>query len=325
MSRQSLLSRSAEAIFWMARYVERAENIARILDVNLNLQLDSGQSPVDQWRPMFEVSGDEEEFDARYPSPTAGSVMRFMTFDSTYRNSIANCLYVARENGRTVREIISSEMWEQLNRYYLFVKSANPDKVLKNPSDFYREIRRASHLFEGLSWSTMSHSEAWNFATLGRMIERADQTSRILDVKYFVLLPKAEDVGTPVDDIQWAAVLKSVSGFEMYRKLYGALAPATIVEFLIMNGEFPRSIVHCLKAAREALYTITSTSPDTYRLGSERLLSKLSSDLRYADTREIVISGLHEYLDRLQVRFNEVGEAIHEDFFAPAELRGGPA
>ncbi len=319
MTTQGLLSRAAEAIFWMARYVERAENVARMIEVNLHLTLDSTRSTTDQWIPLYEVANDEEAFKERYPAPSQANVIRFLTFDTTYGNSIASCLYQARENARSVREIISSEMWEQLNKFYLMVRNASPEWVSRHPSEFYFEIRTASHLFEGISAATMSHSEAWNFATMGRMLERADQTSRILDVKYFVLLPKVEYVGSPVDHIQWGAVLKSVSGFEMYRKEYGRLDPAQMVHFLILNQEFPRSVAYGLSAARDALYTVTKTPNGSYRFASERLLNKLRSDVMYGDPKEIVIAGLHEYLDHLQFRLNEVSEAVRTDFFAPPD------
>ena len=317
MRSRGLLSRAAESIFWMARYVERAENIARMIEVNLHLTLDSTARGGEQWSPLYQVADDEEAFKERYEIATQANVMKFLTFDATYPNSIASCLHAARENARSVREIISSEMWEQLNRFYLTVRNASPERVARHPSEFYDSVRMASHLFEGVSAATMSHSEAWNFATLGRMLERADQTSRILDVKYFVLLPNIEYVGSPVDDIQWGAVLKSVSGFEMYRKEYGRLDPAQIVHFLLLNQEFPRSVAYGLLTARDALYTITKSPGGTYRYASERLLNKFRSDVMYGDPKAIVISGLHEYLDDLQNRLNEVSSAIHVDFFAP--------
>lgn len=317
MRRRALLSRAAEAVFWASRYVERAENIARSIEVNWNLILDSPIRDQEQWAPLYQVTNDSEAFEAKYKSATGKNVMRFLTFDTDYSNSILSCLYAARENARTVREIISSEMWEHINGFYLMVQEASrSEKVLKSPTEFYRNIRVAGHLLEGLASATMSHTEAWHFGTMGRMLERADRTSRILDVKYFILLPKVDYVGSPIDDIQWGAVLKSCSGFEMYRKQFGRLDPTHIVDFLLLNHEFPRSVLYCISAAEESLHTITGTSAGTYRLQSEQRLGQLRSELIWADVQQIILGGLHEYIDHFQWRLNSVGDGIYADFFA---------
>jgi uncharacterized alpha-E superfamily protein len=155
-----------------------------------------------------------------------------------------------------------------------------------------------------------------HFYQLGRKLERADKTSRILDVKYFLLLPTAADVGTTADDIQWAAVLKSASAFEMYRKRYGRIAPARIVEFLLLDREFPRAIHHCLMAARESVHAISGTPNGMFRNAPERLLGALCSEMAYAQIDDLIASGLHEYLDELQTKMNQVGSGISETFFA---------
>jgi uncharacterized alpha-E superfamily protein len=167
----------------------------------------------------------------------------------------------------------------------------------------------------------MTHNESWNFCRLGRMLERADKTSRILDVKYFLLLPNAEDVGTTSDDIQWAAVLRSASAFEMYRKSHGRIAPDRIVEFLLLEKEFPRAIQYCLVHARESVHAISGTPPGMFRHPVERLFGELCSELAYARVEAIITAGLHEYLDRLQTKMNLVGNGISETFFA---ARGAP-
>lgn len=321
MRSRVLLSRAAEAIFWLNRYVERAENTARTIEVNLNLTLDMRQRGGDQWAPLYQISGEDEEFLSRYDAATAANVMRYLTFDETNPNSIASCLWQARENARSIRETISSELFEQLNRFYLTVKAAaESSRVLVSPQEFYTNVRMTSHLLEGLAYATMSHGEAWQFASMGRMLERADQISRILDVKYFILLPTVESVGSPIDDVQWTAVLKSCSGFEMYRKEYGRLVPDRIVEFLMLNSEFPRSILHCVNAAMASLERITGSPPVPIRHSSQRRLGQLQAELAYAEVPNILAAGLHEYLDQLQAKLNEVGEAIYQDFFAPIEL-----
>jgi uncharacterized alpha-E superfamily protein len=163
----------------------------------------------------------------------------------------------------------------------------------------------------------MTHGEAWHFGPmLGRMLERADKTSRILDVKYFILLRSADDVGTPFDDIQWAAVLRSASAFEMYRKRHGRLSPRAVVEFLLLDREFPRAIHYCLLTARDSLHAISGTPLGTFRHPPEKLLGQLCSDLSFTSVDEIVNSGLHEYLDELQTKMNQVAAGIFETFFA---------
>jgi uncharacterized alpha-E superfamily protein len=315
-----MLARVAESIYWMSRYVERAENVARFIEVNLNLMLDLPVGSAQQWQPLVETTGDAEEFAKRYGKASQSNVIQFLTFDQENVNSILSCLRAARENARSVREIISSEMWEQLNQFYLMVNSANTASRT-DPQDLFASVRMAGHLFAGVTDATMTHNESWNFCRLGRMLERADKTSRILDVKYFLLLPSAADVGTTSDDIQWAAVLRSASAFEMYRKCHGRIAPERIVEFLLLENEFPRAIQYCLVRARESVHAISGTPAGVFRYPVERLLGELCSELAYARVESIIAAGLHEHLDRLQTKMNQVGTGIAETFFA---ARGAP-
>ena len=193
-----MLSRVADSIYWMGRYVERAENVARFVDVNLNLMLDGPTGTDQQWKPVVNTTGDHEDFTKRYGEATEHKVIQFLTFDRDNPNSIISCLRGARENARSVREIISSEMWLQLNQFYLTVNSAVANgKGLDSPHHFFTQVKLSSHLFSGVTDATMTHNEAWHFCRLARKLERADKTSRILDVKYFILLRSAADVGTP--------------------------------------------------------------------------------------------------------------------------------
>ncbi|MEM0980974.1 MAG: alpha-E domain-containing protein, partial [Cyanobacteria bacterium P01_H01_bin.58] len=210
-----MLSRVAESIYWLNRYVERAENVARFVDVNLHLLLDTSlEGSTQQWEPLVVTTGDGELFQERYGTATAKNVLQFLTFDAAYPNSILSCVRAARENSRSIREIISSEMWEQINSFYLWVQEAaqgeaDEDHLL----NFYQEVKMASHLFAGVMDATMAHNEGWHFGHLGRLLERADKTARILDVKYYILLPSVHDVGTPLDSLQWIALLKSASAY----------------------------------------------------------------------------------------------------------------
>src|ERR671924_1479431 len=313
-----MLSRVAESIYWMSRYIERAENVARFIDVNLHLMLDLPAGTTEQWAPLVDTTGDEVLFQERYGEATRENVVAFLTFDTGNPNSIYSCLRAARDNARSVREVISSEMWEQVNTFYLMVREAafSDFDVMFEPHDFFTRVKMAGHLFAGVTDATMAHGEAWHFGRLGRFLERADKTSRILDVKYFIILPDVSYVGTPYDNLQWAALLRSASALEMYRKRFGRIDPHNVVEFLALDTEFPRAVRYCVSRAEESLRAITGTPPGSYGNRAEQLLGRLRAELDFASTEEIMTSGLHEFLDGLQANLNDVGMAIHDAFFA---------
>ncbi len=311
-----MLSRVADSIFWMSRYIERAENVARFIDVNLHLRLDLPGLADEQWAPLVEASGDAADFTARYPEPSRRRVIEFLTFDPVNPNSIVACVAKARENARTVREMISSEMWEEINRFYLTLQDpASPRNALRTPLEFFQEVKRASRLIEGTKNETMAHGEAWHFSQMGRLLERADKTTRILDVKYFLLLPSVSDVGKPVDDLQWSAVLRSASAFEAYRKAYGLVSASRIVGFLIFDRDFPRSVLYCVTSSQESLHAITGTPLRKFSNAAERSIGRLVSELEYTDADDVMRGGLHEFLDALQMKLNGVGDCISETFF----------
>ncbi len=311
-----MLSRVANSIYWMCRYIERAENVARFISVNLNLLLDMPSEKGKHWEPLVMTTGDQALFEKRCPDYARETVIRFLTFDRDYPNSIVSCLAAARENGRSIREIISSEMWEHLNNFYLELSdNGSPTQAFGDPHRFFKIIQMRSHLFTGLMDSTMSHGEAWNFARIGMMMERADKTSRILDVKYFMLLPRADLVNSPIDNIQWTAVLKSASAFEMYRKAHHHITPRNVANFLIFDGQFPRSTRHCVAKAEICLHRITGSEPGSAHNAAEKRLGRLKSDLEYTDIDEVIEQGMHEYLDGLQTRLNAVDTAIGTTFF----------
>jgi len=263
------------------------------------------------------ISGDDAAFQKRYSAPTRESVINFLALDGENPNSILSCLRAARENARTVREVISSEMWEQVNTFYLMVRDAvAQERVLAEPHAFFTEVKMASHLFVGITDVTMSHNEGWHFGRLGCLLDRADKTSRLLDVKYYLLLPQVTDVGTSVDDIQWSAVLKSASAFEMYRKRFGRMRPDRVADFLMLDREFPRAMHYCLVQAEESLHAISGSPIGTFQNLAEQRLGRLRSELDYAQVDEIIASGLHEFLDAFQAKLNNVGMAIFETFVA---------
>ena len=312
-----MLSRVADSIYWMSRCVERSENVARFIDVNLHLMLDLPIEIKQQWEPLVTVTGDQELFTQKYGNVTRDAVIQFLTFDSGYPNSIVTCLRLARENARSIREVISSEMWESINEFYLLITSKTArDEAFSDPHTFFTKVKLCNQQFIGIMEGTMSHGEAWHFSRLGGYIERAEKTSRILDVKYFILLPGVEYVGTPFDNIQWAAVLKSVSALEMYRKRFHRIVPRQVADFLIFNHDFPRAIRYCLINAEESLHNITGSPPGTFSNQAERRLGRLRAEIDYADVNEAFETNLHDYIDSFQMKLNAVDDAIYNTFFA---------
>jgi uncharacterized alpha-E superfamily protein len=312
-----MLSRVADAIYWMNRYLERAENVARVIDVNLHLLLDLPIGTAAQWEPLIHTTGDQERFQQRFGSASREQVVAFLTIDTENPNSILSCLRSARENARSVREIISSEMWEQVNTFYLMVQeAASQGWNLDAPDNLFMRIKDASHLFVGVMDVTMSHGEAWHFGHLGRLLERADKTSRILDVKYFYLLPSVADAGAPFDEIQWAAVLKSASAFEMYRQRFGSIVPLHIADFLLLDREFPRAIQYCIVHAEASLHAISGSPAGTFHNAAEQRLGRLRAELNYADIQDIMRGGLHAFLDRFQRQLNQLDDAVFATFLA---------
>jgi uncharacterized alpha-E superfamily protein len=305
----------------MSRYIERAENVARFISVNLNLSLDMPGEAGQQWWPLVVITGDDAHFHRRIGATNKESVVEFLTFDTENPNSILSCLRAARENARGVREIISAEMWEHINTFYLMVRDGGTvDDVLENPHAFFERVNLSGQQFLGVTDATMTHGEAWHFCRLGRMLERADKTSRILDVKYFILLPKPTDVGTPFDDIQWLALLRSASALEMYRQRHGRISPVNVVDFLVLDREFPRAVLHCLTRANESLHAISGTHTGSYCNVAERRLGQMRAELAYTHAEDVIASGMHEFVDSLQTRLNQVGDSIHDCFFAMRPL-----
>ena len=266
-----MLSRVAESIFWLSRYVERAENTARFLDVNFRLILDIPMDISFQWAPMIRITGDTDLFHERYSKTDQENVVNFLVFDRLYENSIVSCVYKARENARTVREIISTEMWQCINEFYLFLTSPVAiGETFMSPNSFFTKVKNYSQLLTGLTHTTMIHNEGWHFSQMGRFIERADKTSRILDVKYFMILPRVDYVGTAYEALQWSALLRSASALDMYRKQYHQITPSNVTRFLFFNADFPRSVKYCLRSCDTSMHEITRAPIGSYSNAAER-------------------------------------------------------
>ncbi len=311
-----MLSRVADSIFWMRRYTERAENVARFIDVTLNLTLGLGDNLDQQWEALVYTTGDDKLFNELYKGVTQENVIRFLTFDEENPNSILSCLQYARENARQSREMLSSQMWEELNKYYLFVRdSRNDPRAIDSPFEFFSKVRQSGYQIEGVVSGTMSHGEAWNFGRLGAMLERADKTSRILDVKYFLLLPHLADVGTPIDISQWGMLLKSASALEMYRRRFGRLDPKLVASFLLLDRDFPRAVRFCITRAERSLLAITGGSSGNFNNRPEQYLGRLRAELEFLDIEEVMNTGLHQFIDGFQGKLNDIGDAVNVMFF----------
>ena len=311
-----MISRVAEHCFWMARYLERAENTARVLEVNHTLLLDF-HVPVDQqWRPLLIISGVHD-----YPKePTAENVQEFMTWDRDNPFSIASSLAWARENARIIREVISAEMWERMNYYHLLMQGDEARVVYDaSRSDFYARVRRINQLLHGIADATMSHGEAWEFFKLGTYLERASQVARIMDVKYHTLLPRPEDVGSPIDAAHWVAILTSCSGYEPVHKKprpFPLDAASAVAEFLIFDEQFPRSIRRCLWECESAAAAVAGNPAGRDVTEPEKLLSELIAQLDARSISDVIREGLHEMLTHVVDSVHRIGDAVHTTFFA---------
>ncbi len=310
-----MLSRVADSLFWLGRYTERAENYARFIDVNFNLSIDLPAGMKEQWKPLIAASGDKDLYDEHFDNYERENAIFFLAFDKRNQNCIATSVERARENARQIRENLSKETWEVLNDLHYFVVAAYKNESWKkDDASFFREIKYKLQLLQGIAYDTSPRTQAWFFTKLGQYLERADKTSRILDVKYHVLLPSVEEVGSPLDFLHWNALLKSVSAFNAYKKLYGKVDPSNIVEYLVLNPHFPRSIMFCLASAESCLHEI-SDSKRGFSNKAEKFIGNLRSDLEFADISDIFDSGLHEYLDLLQTRINEISSCINDQYF----------
>jgi uncharacterized alpha-E superfamily protein len=325
-----MLSRVANCLYWMSRYIERAENIARIVDVNLQLLLDlrnlNDERLAEHWMPIVESTGDEKAFLELHNKATGQAVTEFLVFQPENTNSIVSSIGQARENARMVRDQISIEFWEELNRVYLFARSPEARKVWRRgPSEFFQQIKAASLHLSGIAYATMLRNEGWWFAQAGKFLERADKTSRILDVRYQSLpergLPKSI---SQTEALGWSAILRSCSAWDAYKSIHGAdVHPRHVAEFLLFNEDFPRSTRFCVSELNTALRHISGVPSGRFGNEAEKLAGRLEAELQFTTVEEIFDQGLHSYLDLFQTKLNSIGSAafdayIFQDFGAEA-------
>jgi uncharacterized alpha-E superfamily protein len=308
-----MISRVAEHCFWMGRYLERAEDTARVLEVNRTILLDYDVPLEHQWKPLLIISGIHN-----LPGPAdAETVQNHLTWETKNLSSIVSSLLGARENARIIREVISAEMWERLNFYHLWLQSPAARTLYeRSRSDFYSRIKRINQLMHGIAEGTMSHGEAWDFFLLGKYLERACQTARILDVKYHVLLPTPEKVGTPVDNAHWIAILTSCSAYEAYHKQRPTTESGVAVAgFLIFDPLFPRSVRHCLRQCQAFVHAVSGRPLSRPENDVEKRLNALLGWLQLVTIDDLVRTGLHEALTRVVDQIHETGEAIDKTYF----------
>ncbi len=315
-----MLSRVADSVYWMGRYIERVENYARFMSVNINLSCDLPEVITDHWQVLLEATQDKFTYDQFYAQITEDQIVDFMTFDARNPNSIYSMLGNARENVRTVKEVVPKEFWESLNKFYLRFKNytfeAHHD--LESMLEFYDGIKQQCHFLTGMLDACLTRNEAYYFWNLGKFIERADKTSRFLDIGYF---KNEEKSMNSHDFLIWGAVLKSVSAFNMYRQQYKSLNQTNIIEFLIKDRSFPRAICFSLKKAEYALYKISGSRPQNgYRNSAEKQISELNHKIDFTETSEILEMGLHQFLNDFQIANNKLDAEIYKIYF---DVSGG--
>jgi len=312
-----MLSRVANSIYWMEPYLERVENYSRFVSVNINLSYDLPDTISRQWTLLLEAAHDKEMYQSLYgENEDQNKIIDFITFDRLNPNSILNMLANARENARTVKETLPKEVWEHLNGFYLdFNKSKKPQ--IENLLPFYEKIKQKCQLFNGMMDGTLSRNEAHYFANLGKFIERADKTSRFLDIGYFNFSAVSDEKQVnPQDLLIWSSVLKSVSAFNMYRQKYKSLRQDNIIEFLIKDRDFPRAIHHSIKKAEYALYRLSGARPqDSYTNAAEKSMTMLKNLIDFTETQEIIDQGLHNFLNEFQIKNNNIDSEIFKVYF----------
>ncbi len=323
-----MLSRTADHLYWMSRYMERAENTARMLDVNYQTSLlpQSADEAERGWKGLLGISELSGDFAQRHGSITPRSVMQYMVADAQNPSSIRSCLMAARENARAVRGTLTTEVWETQNQTWLeFQRMVATSDFLRDPSTLFEWVKFRSHLSRGVTVGTMLQDEAFHFLRIGSFLERADNTARLLDVKFhaadleFFGATQAQaqaDKDVEYDFYHWSAVLRSVSGFEVYRKAYrNVILPEKVAELMILRPDMPRSLAACMHEVMSNLSRVANEqSGETLRQAG-----RLSADLEYGRIDEILATGLHAFLTQFLDRVNTIGVGISRDFLVPVQ------
>ena len=318
-----MLSRTADHLFWLSRYIERAENTARMLDIayQTSLQPQSADESEQTWHSLVSISELNSLYGAKYPSINGRNVMEFMVADESNLSSIFNCLRAARENARAVRGALTTEVWETMNQTWLeFRRLLREGALARDPSQLFEWVKYRSHLSRGVTVGTMLQDEAFHFIRIGSFLERADNTARLLDVKFYRQEqaqggPEASSHDAARDFYYWSAVLRSVSGFEIYRKVYSnVIQPEKVAELLILRPDMPRSLSHCVTRMQANLKRVANPqSGETLRR-----VGRLEAELAFGRIDEILADGLHPFLDGFLAEVADLGVRISQDFLVPS-------
>ena len=308
-----MLSRDADSLYWMSRYLERAEHTARLIAVGLNQMLDqTAELAEPRWTRMLDA--------LQLPAPADGqadayTITRNLTFEPTNAAALVACVSLARENARQVRQQISSEMWEQLNRLYLRVRAATPEQIWQGePIEFYQAVKEGAHLFQGVTDATMTHGEGWYFIQVGRYLERVGATAALLDA-YFQPFLAAEGAPSSLDFNDWVGLLKCCTAHEAYCKIYTAdVQPTPVAEFLMLHGEFPRSVRFCADSLQRALHAIAQSTGSKGAGRAERLAGRLRASLDYGQVEEIMAGNMHADLVNIQRQCSGIHAAIYQAY-----------
>ncbi|WP_341678532.1 alpha-E domain-containing protein [Niveibacterium sp. SC-1] len=312
-----MLSRTADHLYWMSRYMERAENLARILDVHHRMSLlPQSDSEVErQWAATLNLMGMLETYRDMHDAIEPDKVMHFIMFERRNLSSIVSCLRAARENAHAVRGTLTSELWEAINATWIKARAFDPGKLDETgASEFFEWVKYRSHLSRGVTVGTMLRDEAFHFTRLGTFIERADNTARILDVKYHLLVEAGSAPDSAADYYQWSALLHSVSAFEIYRRVYrDVITPSRVAELLLLRPDMPRSVSYCMREVYGLLRAVANErSPET-----ERRAGEFEASLRFGRIEDVFKVGLHDYLNSTLDTIIELGGRISEDFLVP--------
>jgi uncharacterized alpha-E superfamily protein len=311
-----VLRRVASHLYWTARYLERAEWRARLVDVNYHLLVESPPGPHGPWTPLLAITGDREEFAARKESEDEASILRFFTFDDKNLSSIRSCIGFARENCRALRHRISSELWLEVNTLHLDAQRWTP-ATLESAGvyNFFAELRERFYRIAGVIQNTIPRDIGYDFLTVGRMLECAENVTRLLDVKYHFLLPSPDDVGSPLDLSQWAALLRSASALEAYRKAWGNLiAVNRVVEILLFDATFPRAARFCVDRLETALGRIAAGDNRAGEPEKIPTAHELGVRLRAGSPLTSIANGLHEYLLEVQEDCARIGDQVFAEY-----------
>ncbi|HEY8876764.1 MAG TPA: alpha-E domain-containing protein [Roseateles sp.] len=309
-----MLSRTADHLYWMSRYIERAENTARLLDIayQTSLQPQSAEESEQTWRSLISISELNTLYGGKYSAINGRNVMEFMVADESNLSSIFNCLRAARENARAVRGALTTEVWETMNQTWLeFRRLLREGALQRDPSQFFEWVKYRSHLSRGVTVGTMLQDEAFHFIRIGSFLERADNTARLLDVKFYRQEQTQTEHDAARDFYYWSAVLRSVSGFEIYRKVYSnVIQPDKVAELLILRPDMPRSLSHCLTRMLANLKRVANPqSGETLRR-----VGRLEAKLAFGSIDEILTEGLHPFLDGFLAEVSDLGDRISKDF-----------